>query len=855
MSHRGTSRTSDWVVLDPHHDMVHRGAAGPCQTKLLFNEAVPTSFLNRATRVGPPSPIVIETLVPRPEEPDRPSSSRSSVSFSSLSEERLMAAVRLAKRDLRRRRQEYQRSFTTRPPLEESTHDTSSVDLAQVTSVPLRPKTSSPKMKATRSGARLLVHSPQRRSVSAGLGDGKSPPTRDPGLGPSARSHQPQLSREILKVQKELLLYIEKVENMGQKAEGLLEPEEQQKKEIHWQKQAAYSVRLIYGLQQQVKDIQEEMEKSCSQRDRSAKQSKAVDRLAAAQRSALRVMRVFTQQLSEPPVGKVPSHHKELSQLLRQLALCSAKVEVDHGSTVPATALDVLQKLESLDSAFSQQERSRQRQVQTCSSVSPPRGRSPPRHMSTPCRRRAPPPRNPRGAHSQPAVRSQVLRAGVESLLQQRALRAETEDQPGPQTRGSGRGAPLHPERGRLRGDAGFRQPTVSSQLRVNQPPPQREPSVPWVPSSPHSPPRPALQRSPHGGRPEPRCLFSPAKASPSPPRRSEARGLRAEQLIISDERSRAQNEALRQAWLERTTMQRLRELNQLSREEAAHIHRLRSELGSPTQWAERAEQKAREKIQPLLNEAKAVESAEQVSEALLEDLLDEAARSAWATQADEHADIEARRRLRAPTLESMLLRMEEIQKDQDEVRRRFAAITYDDPPFWRSVEEPASPQPIRLARPVQRHSPVPHIMLEKPVETGALSESSLATEGEAVSQDAPGLPGRGVAFPFPGPAPGSRGRTVVTVPGNMLKNVRRYREDFDAYLRLVAHEPVGSFNPWAIADSLAEELLEEAVASVAAEFQDACEDYAEAVFTSEFLQPAQSPPAPVPPPPPLGLA
>ncbi|CAL8353445.1 unnamed protein product [Lota lota] len=134
------------------------------------------------------------------------------------------------------------------------------------------------------------------------------------------------------------------------------------------------------------------------------------------------------------------------------------------------------------------------------------------------------------------------------------------------------------------------------------------------------------------------------------------------------------------------------------------------------------------------------------------------------------------------------------------------------------------------------------------------LSESSLATEGEAISQDAPGLPGRAA---FPGPAQGSRGRTVVTVPGAMLKNVRRYREDFDGYLRLVAHEPVGSFNPWAIADSLAEQLLEEALAGVAAEFQDACEDYAEAVFTSEFLQPVQSPPAPVPPPPapPLGLA
>ncbi|KAG7253482.1 hypothetical protein CRUP_004240, partial [Coryphaenoides rupestris] len=187
---------------------------------LLFNEAMPPSFLNRATRVGPPSPIVIEKLVPRSEEPGSPSSSRSSVRFSALSEERLMAAVRLAKRDLRRRRQEALRSATTAaaagPPLEVSNHDTSSsvdLDWAQedAASIPLGAKTSSSREKATRPRARSLVHSPQRRSVAAGLGDGRSPPTRDPGPGPSGKNHQLQLSREIQKVQKELLVYIEKV--------------------------------------------------------------------------------------------------------------------------------------------------------------------------------------------------------------------------------------------------------------------------------------------------------------------------------------------------------------------------------------------------------------------------------------------------------------------------------------------------------------------------------------------------------------------------------------------------------------------------------------------------------------------
>lgn len=42
----------------------------------------------------------------------------------------------------------------------------------------------------------------------------------------------------------------------------------------------------------------------------------------------------------------MPPQYKELGQLIRQLSLCSAKVEVDQGSAVPGTALNILQKLE-----------------------------------------------------------------------------------------------------------------------------------------------------------------------------------------------------------------------------------------------------------------------------------------------------------------------------------------------------------------------------------------------------------------------------------------------------------------------------------------------------------------------------
>lgn len=55
------------------------------------------------------------------------------------------------------------------------------------------------------------------------------------------------------------------------------------------------------------------------------------------------------------------------------------------------------------------------------------------------------------------------------------------------------------------------------------------------------------LSRSPQRRRPEPRCLFSPVKPSPSPAKQKVAGGLAAEQPALSSENKRqAQDEALR---------------------------------------------------------------------------------------------------------------------------------------------------------------------------------------------------------------------------------------------------------------------------------------------------------------------
>ncbi|XP_013767912.1 protein moonraker isoform X1 [Pundamilia nyererei] len=889
------SEERDWVALGSTRNVHSRSGltAGISHTKLLFNDTVPASTRNRATHVGLPVPIVIERLLPVSEVKENVDSARSSFSFTTLSEERLQAAVKQAKRDLRRRRLESLTKLSAKPSQEASLFETSDVELRQefaASPSKMMSKASSPKEKVTVAGAKQ--HTSQKHPISSMPRMSRSPPTRDPGLRQVEGDKEAPLSHEIHRLQNELELYIQKVEelaNRGEKIQESLEPEEENKLEIRRQKQAARSARIIYVLQQQVKEIQEDIEKLRSQKMWDAKKSMAINRLAAAHRGALRALQAFIHQLSDLSHSKVPPYSKELGQLIRQLSLCSAKVEVDQGSAVPETALDILQKLETLDSALSKQEMLRTMQAQAClpQRKSPHRSKSPttaPRRPKLqgiargPCKAKNP----RRGLHDkrmasqkpkttqQPLNRREVLRSGLESLVQQRELQRRSQTNTNSRKELPSQRKTAETIKHNQMQDTGFQQPTVSSRLRVNQLP-QKEHSVPWIPTSPHSPP--PQRRSPQRGRPEPRCLFSPVKSSPDPPKQRPGGSLATEPGLSSQRKKEAQHEALRKAWLDKMTAQRLQELNQLSKEEAERIQRLRSEVVSPTQWAERAEQKARERIQPLLDEAqqigesrnnrmnsplrsrvpeqaaeRAEESAEQLSEELLDDLLEDTAWVAWTVRTDRQLQGMAQDMLQAPTLESMLLRMEEIQRDQEEVRRRFASITYSDPLYLKQPgpagsqshapsSRPASPQPIRLTNPVLKQTSAADIVLEKPVETGFLCENSLTEEASQDEQH----PANNTMFP--GPLEGSKA-PVISVPGSMLRGIRQYREDYEAYLRAVAHEAVGSFDPWAVADGLADELLSEALADVAAEFQDVVEEYAEAVFTSEFLQPLRSPPA-----------
>lgn len=71
-----------------------------------------------------------------------------------------------------------------------------------------------------------------------------------------------------------------------------------------------------------------------------------MSQLAAVHRGAVRALQMFVGQLSGQSELHIPAYYKDLGQLIRQLSLCSARLENDTDSSMPETVVDILQQVE-----------------------------------------------------------------------------------------------------------------------------------------------------------------------------------------------------------------------------------------------------------------------------------------------------------------------------------------------------------------------------------------------------------------------------------------------------------------------------------------------------------------------------
>ncbi|KAM9257346.1 protein moonraker isoform 2-T3 [Cariama cristata] len=836
---------------------LYRNEAKALQTQLQFNRNVPAVAENLALRFSNPRPIIIEKLKASNDQRNLAGSQdpdiRSSGMFSVVSEERLKLAIQLAKRDIKRRHLEEQvkqqvfRDAVNKPlSAQKSQQQKTEIfenpenknALKSQTHLKYQQKLGQPsKVETATSGAKVYLYTPNEGKLIPAVLD--SPPAYDTGPDPKANVNKKQdrNMQEVQRLQKEFRSYVQKIEELTKKGRHreMLDPDEEQRICTRRQEQAARSARMLYVLQQQVKEIQDDLQKLSPHKIKHTKKSRAVSRLAAAHRGAVRALQAFANQFTDQTEQQIPTHYKELGNLIRQLSLCSAKLEMD--SSISDIIIDILLQVEDLDSLL--EKKQTPKKVKKC--ISSSQGKSPRKTETFPARKQLTSPKGEnkplilKGQHGQepkkpPTARSLLtavqktnscahilhnkfqeendlltpernatLQRSIDALVRGRAVKKDRILENGPlkkkgmllPAKSEGMPKSLKSRQVQPQGKhARFQEATIAFQLKENKRL-VKESRIPCVPPNPTSPP-----------------------VSPN-----------------------------RLACLEAEASRRVKVLTDLSRGEMKKIQKLRSHSASPTQNTDKVEKAVPECLKPLLDRTQEVAAnADVLSEKLLDDLLEGTDQELWSMEQHERLQTEALPMADIHGLESMLQRMEEIERYQEVVRRRFTQIVYSDSEFWAQEDKtkqqitsipkrPTSPHPIQITKLIGRTEPEMDILFEKLFDGNDIDENKEAEEKLQTGND--------ILQPLTNSLQ-KECCVSLSVPKHMLQSILDYNSRYEHHLKLISHEAVGSFNPWQIAQSLAEQLTEEALCDVAAELQDVCEDYAEAVFTSEFLQPAQ---------------
>lgn len=894
------------------------------QTQLQFNRSVPTQSSNLAVRYSSPHAIRIEKLKHSNNEPDCKDldfkdglEQSSSVSFSVISEERLSYAVHLAKRDVKRRQFEEhmkEQHLRSQPQISKKCGHTKPkitehrVERKESKSQDVYPYSHQPsKVEISSSGAKVYLYATHPGQCNLTLPN--PAPTQDPVLQTHIRTsdHKSLCEHkslvEVQRLRKELSNCICKIEELAKRdrTEDTLDPDEERRVRIRRQEQAVRSARMLYVLQQQVKEIQEELDKLSPHKTKHTKKSWAMSRLAAAHRGAIRALQTLVTQYTDRGEDPLPARCRELGSLIRQLSLCSAKLDVD--SSVPDVVIEILQQIEALESLL--EKKLSPKKVKKCfgeiksrfplgshgalerwQSMSEKSEEKRPFIAKEILTQETKPPSvaktllagNYQSDSEIPVTERfenelDVLDADIplekvpsvftenanfkedsSALAKTRVVKKKSvtyvpfkkKDNlvPASQQQGFYKAEKSRPTQ--FQSKSRLHQTTVSSRLKMNQQP-MKGRRAPGIPPNPTSPP-------------------ASLKSAAWLKTKSSSRETTKEQPLQQEEsphesqlRDAIDHEAARLAWLDAETSKRLKELEELKAEEMDRMQK--QSRVSTSQLVDKVEKAVLEHLKPLLVKAQQVGSSLKVDAPMkdqlsvetvkaqptqkLDNYLEETAPEPSAVTHSEILESEALAMLEDSKdnlyLETMILRMEEMEKYQESVRQRYNKIVYADSHLWMQGEKkdqkiPAVsetsllPQPIQITKGAAQKDRDVNIMLKRPCSGNSLDES-METERRSEKRESPHLSLEG--------SQQKEGQVALSVPQDMRHSIRDYCSRFEQYLRMVSHEAVGSFNPWLLAESFSEELIDEALGAVATELQDMCEDYAEAVFTSEFLEAA----------------
>ncbi|NWU84798.1 MOONR protein, partial [Onychorhynchus coronatus] len=229
-----------------------------------------------------------------------------------------------------------------------------------------------------------------------------------------------------------------------------------------------------------------------------------------------------------------------------------------------------------------------------------------------------------------------------------------------------------------------------------------------------------------------------------------------------------------------------------------------RSQTVSPAPCADKVVKEVQEWLEPPLDSTQQVAAnADILSEKLLDDLLEDTAQKLWSMEQHERLQTRALPMADTHSLESMLQRMEEIERHRESVRRRITQIVYTDSHFWvqedkieqhvaSTVKRLTSPHPIQMTKLIGHTELEPNILFEKPFDGNDIDENK---EAEEKLQS-----GNEVLYPLPLNSLQKACSVSLSVANHMLQSILDYNSRYKHHLKLISHEVVGSFDPWQIA-------------------------------------------------------
>ncbi|KAK3736321.1 hypothetical protein QZH41_020786 [Actinostola sp. cb2023] len=905
-------------------------APSQLSSQLQFNMGVPLLPEDMSTHFRKPRPIVIEKL----EAPKQDSVSTTFISRipenypvsvnSSLSSDRLAFAVNLAKRDIKRAKLMPDNG-------EQVSNDEQPRD-----------KHTPTKDKIKRTKRELDTHVKKetiRQRVHRGLRHHDKelqkahdmhfyPATQYPS-DPDNESHH---AKEIRKLRKQLHLHMKQLDDLQQDRPMLLRNRDKRMKRrkenvrlsddeiderqiARAEEQAVRSSRMLYTLQRQVRDLQDELNKK-GRNIRHTKKSQTLHRLAAAHRAAVRALQTF---ISQTPLHSKASHHgpdmyQDLAILVRQLSLLTSQVQISTD--------------EKLDDVMIDRSTDQHRHVtgiQNSSAffkdIDEMSFNMQPTQPSPPTKDREPVAKKTNSPNPSPE-RDAVLRAGLKALVRAReeALNAEKRK---PKVHVSSRPSaalpvkkslllPAHLKAKRQRMQpmvqrlnptdvkhAGFTKDTVSSTLR----------KVDTEDQPPNSPPR-TPTKCPQRGTPikrhgTPERLCEQVQVTPKSPCRSleeefkSPRSPKYQRQMLPEERQMLEREIARylQVWLDREAELQMQELEVLRRKrhhpghtsDGAHLAR---------QMIQETEEAIHNRLEPLLDRAEAImdankkhdemkkrslqhqltdlttrttmEQAHILADEILEDILDDTVLELQRLEVDEEADRVVSGIQNHSTIENVMERLQSFEKGENDIRRHWTRISYDDidtpsrtdasksttheeqpqhpTPFTFSKDRPES-RDNYLGRKVQQHNKRTRLVIDKqrhrrePDDSPRDSDStasllegiSTARSSDIMTSNKDPSQGLSVRQPL------TRPTIALFVPSELRTSIAKYRSKYERFLRDTATHIQGSFNPWKLADQISEQLLDELIQDVATELGGMSDEYIENIFTKEFIAPADT--------------